>query len=69
MHKGLIRSKAYDLVQGCAMKSWKEKLDFKEILSKDKAVSKYLTLKDLERIFDLDYYLRNVHKIFKRLGL
>ena len=70
MHKGLRRQKAYDLVQRCAMQSWKENSDFKEELLKEgSGVSEYLTRKDLEGIFDLEYYLRNVNKIFKRLGL
>jgi len=69
MRKGLTRQKAYDLVQRNAMQAWKEDLDFKEMLFKDQQVAKYLTKKDLKRIFDLDYYLRNVNKIFRRLGL
>ena len=70
MDKGLRRQKAYDLVQRCAMQSWKENSDFKEELLKEgSGVSEYLTRKDLEGIFDLEYYLRNVNKIFKRLGL
>jgi len=69
MHKGLIRQKAYDLIQRCAMKTWRQNLDFKEVLLQDKEVSRYFTKKDLERIFDLDYYLRNVNKIFKKVGL
>jgi adenylosuccinate lyase len=69
MNKGLARPKAYDLVQRCAMKTWKEGSDFKENLLRDKKVVKYLTQKDLERIFDLDYYLRNVDKIFRKVGL
>jgi adenylosuccinate lyase len=69
MRKGLTRQKAYDLVQRNAMQAWKEDLDFKGILVKDQQMMKYLTQKDLKRIFDLDYYLRNVNKIFRRLGL
>ena len=69
MQRGLRRTRAYDLVQRCAMKAWKENIDFQEILLKDKEVSKYLARKDLERIFDLDYYLRNVSKIFRKVGL
>ena len=69
MHKGLIRQKAYDLIQRCAMKTWRQNLDFKEVLLQDKEISRYFTKKDLERIFDLDYYLRNVNKIFKKVGL
>jgi adenylosuccinate lyase len=69
MHKGLARQKAYDLVQRCAMKSWQQGLDFKETLLKDKEASRYLQKRDLEKIFDLDYYLRYVDRIFKRVGL
>ncbi|MGD0336979.1 MAG: adenylosuccinate lyase [Candidatus Omnitrophota bacterium] len=69
MEKGLPRSKAYDLVQRSAMKSWKEKSEFKDNLLQDKDVSRYLSRKELNKIFDLDYYLRNVGKIFKRVGL
>jgi adenylosuccinate lyase len=69
MDKGLERMKAYDLVQRCAMKSWKDGSDFKANLSEDKDVSRYLNRRELDKIFDLDYYLRNVKKIFDRVGL
>lgn len=69
MNKGLERMKAYDLVQRCAMKSWKENLDFKGLLLEDKEVYLYLNKNELDKIFNLDYYLRNVDKIFKKVGL
>ncbi|MFH1442251.1 MAG: adenylosuccinate lyase [Candidatus Omnitrophota bacterium] len=69
MNKGLERMKAYDLVQRCAMKSWKENLDFKVLLLEDAQVSGYLNKNELDKIFSLDYYLRNVDKIFKKVGL
>ena len=69
MKKGLTRTKAYDLVQKNAMRCWKETLDFKEILNQDKNISRYLTKDELEDCFDLNYYLRNVDKIFKRFNL
>ncbi len=69
MHKGLARTKAYDLVQQAAMKSWKQNRDFKEVLLKDAQVSRHLSRKELDNIFDLDYYLRHVNKIIKRVGL
>ncbi|MCM8796716.1 MAG: adenylosuccinate lyase [Candidatus Omnitrophica bacterium] len=69
MEKGLRRQKAYDIVQRIAMKSWQEKSDFKDNLIRDKDISRYLSKKELDDIFDLDYYLRNVHKIFCRLSL
>ncbi len=69
MNKGLPRIKAYDLVQRLAMLSWKEKLDFKKLLLEDDEASRYLSAAELEEIFSLDYYLRNVGKIFKKVGL
>ena len=69
MDKGLMRLKAYDLVQRCAMKAWGEGSDFKENLLRDKEVSRYLDKKELDKIFNLDYYLRNVDKIFRKVGL
>lgn len=69
MNKGLARQKAYDLVQRCAMKTWQDGSDFKENLLDDKQVKQHLKQKDLDKIFDLDYYLRNVDKIFHKVGL
>ena len=69
MDKGLKRSTAYDLVQALAMKSWEEKLNFKDLVSRDKGLANYLSAKEIESCFELDYYLRNVDKIFKRMGL
>jgi len=69
MDKGLTRQKAYDLVQRLAMKTWKEGSDFKDNLLEDAEVTKYLKAKDLDKIFDLDYYLRHVSKIFRKVGL
>jgi adenylosuccinate lyase len=69
MNKGLPRPKAYDLVQRLAMKTWREGSDFKNNLRSDKKVSQYLSSKELDKIFELGYYLRNVNKIFRRVGL
>ncbi|MFA5150696.1 MAG: adenylosuccinate lyase [Candidatus Omnitrophota bacterium] len=69
MEKGLARPKAYDLVQRSAMHTWKEEIDFKDALLLDAQVLKVLSEKELDKIFDLNYYLRNVNKVFKRVGL
>ncbi|MDD5596004.1 MAG: adenylosuccinate lyase [Candidatus Omnitrophica bacterium] len=69
MDKGLKRPVAYDLVQRNAMKTWKEGTDFKHNLLQDPQVSRYLDQKSLDNIFTLDYYLRNVNKIYRRVGL
>lgn len=69
MDKGLKRSTAYDLVQALAMKSWKEKLNFNDLVSRDNGIANYLNAKEIESCFELDYYLRNIDKIFKKIGL
>jgi adenylosuccinate lyase len=69
MDKGLPRAKAYDAVQRCAMRSWKDGSDFKENLAADALASRHLGGRELDKLFELDYYLRNVKKIFRRVGL
>ena len=65
--KGLRREEAYDLVQRNAMKSWRSGAQFKKLLLKDKETRKYLTAKEIEHIFDLEYYLKNIDYIFTRV--
>ena len=69
MQRGLKRTRAYDLVQRCAMKSWQHKQDFKEALLDDKEILEFLNVRDLDRIFNLNYYLRHINKIFRKVGL
>ena len=69
MNKGLERNKAYDLVQKAAMQTWKGSGNFKENLLALPEAAKYLSAKELDKIFDLDFYLRNVNKIFAKVGL
>ena len=56
-------------MQRCAMKTWKESSPFKDNLLEDNEVKKYFSKKELDVIFNLDYYLRNVDKIFRKVGL
>lgn len=65
--KGLNRDFAYDIVQRNAMKSWQTGSQFRKILFRDTDVKRYLTAKEVEDIFDLKYYLKNVDYIFRRV--
>jgi len=67
--KGLAREEAYRMVQRNAMKAWRERASFLELLSADPEVSKHLSLTELEGIFDYNYYIRHVDAVFERLGL
>lgn len=58
---------AYRIVQDNAMKAWKENGNFKELIQKDRRVTKCLSKHRIEECFDLNYYLRNVDHIFRRV--
>jgi len=65
--KGMTREDAYSLVQKNAMASWKTKKDFKKLLLKDAKVRKYLDPGEIERIFDLEQYMKNIDFIYRRV--
>jgi len=65
--KTSTKEEAYQIVQDNAMKAWKEELNFKELIKNDRRIKKYLKEKEIEECFCLDYYLRNVDYIFKRV--
>ena len=67
--EGLKREDAYKIVQKNAMKVWEEKCDFKDLLLKDKLITKYLSKKDLDKLFNLDKIMININKIYKRIKL
>lgn len=67
--KGLTREKAYQIVQTAAMKARTSGKHLKELILIDKEARKHLSDKEIEKAFDIKYYLRNVDSIFKRLGL
>jgi adenylosuccinate lyase len=66
--KGMTREEAYKIVQELAMKVWQDKdLYFKDLLLKDERILKFLSKEEIEKIFDISYYLRYVDKIFERV--
>ncbi len=67
--KGLSRQKAYELVQHNAMKAWKQRTSFLELLKADPEVKAQLSGSELESLFDYSYFIRYVDKVFQRLGL
>jgi adenylosuccinate lyase len=65
--KGLTREEAYLIVQKKAMESWSKGVGFKELLLADSDVARYLSASEIEGLFELDYYFRNIDYIFKRV--
>ncbi len=64
---GLKRETAYEMVQRNALKVWDSGRDFKSLLLEDEEIGKHLTKEDLEEIFNVDYHLKHVEDIFKRV--
>jgi adenylosuccinate lyase len=61
------RENAYKIVQDSAMKSWENNKNFKNIIIKNKKISKILNKKEIEDIFDIQYHLKNIDEIFERV--
>ena len=64
---GMTREDAYRLVQGHAMRAWKEGLNFREEILADKEIAAKVPRKQVEFAFDLQRQLKNVDKIFARV--
>ncbi len=66
---GLSRERSYEIVQNCAMKSWDDGSDFRQLLREEPDVRSHINEVDLESIFDYKDYMRYVDNSFDRLGL
>ena len=64
---GVSREDAYRLVQGHAMRAWKEGLDFQQLVLADREITGRVPRKQIEHAFDLSRQLKNVDKIFARV--
>jgi len=65
--KGVARETAYEWIQRNAMKVWDENKNFRELLAGDADVSARLSAAEIDGVFNLDTYLRNIDKIFARV--
>jgi adenylosuccinate lyase len=61
------REKAYRIVQDNAMKAHSGKARFMDLVKDDPRITAVLSEEEIDDCFSLDYYLRNVSKIFKRV--
>ena len=69
MSKGLSRMKAYDCVQDISLKVINKNSTFKQEVSKDVGIKKYLTKQEVDKVFNPYTHLTNIDKIYKRVGL
>jgi len=64
---GMMREDAYRLVQGHAMRAWKEDLVFRDEVARDAEISALLSAEHLAKTFDMTRQLGNVDAIFSRV--
>jgi adenylosuccinate lyase len=69
IEKKMKREDAYRIVQNIAMKCWKEKISFYELVKNDKEAIKFLTVKELDKIFGSDVLKKKLDFILNRVGI
>ena len=66
---GATREAAYQMVQRNAMRAWETGEEFRTLLLADAEVGAVLSPAEIESCFELEYHLRHVDAIFRRVGL
>ena len=67
--EGLSREEAYDRVQPLAMTAWEEERPFQKVVAEADDITAVLSDDEIEDAFDPTYHVRNVDRIFRRVGL
>ncbi len=65
--KGVSREDAYVWAQRNAMEVWDAGGDFKDLILRDEDIRAKLNAGEIEKVFDVKYYLRNVERVFERV--
>jgi adenylosuccinate lyase len=65
--KGISREEAYEWVQRNAMRSFAERLDFKQLLLADGDIARVLSPAEIDRAFDLGEQFKHVDHVFDRV--
>ena len=65
---GMSRNDAYDLVQNLSMRTFESKENFKQICTNNEKIKSKINNKDLDEIFDYNYYLRFTKEQFNSIG-
>lgn len=69
INKGMLREKAYSLVQKNSMQSWNDGEDFRDLVENDPEIMQHISKEELDQVFDLSIYTDQVDYIFRRCGL
>ncbi|MEM7617350.1 MAG: adenylosuccinate lyase [Pseudomonadota bacterium] len=63
----ISREQAYSYVQRNAMKVWNDGADFLSELQNDSDINKIISQEELAKLFDLEFYNKNIDKIFSKI--
>ena len=66
-NRGFSREKAYRIVQKNAQNAQIQNVSFYESLKKDKMLNKKISDKELKKMFDINYHIKKIDIIYKRV--
>ncbi len=67
--KGITREQAYKIVQSCAMEARNSGRQMKDVAKESKDLLAYIDKDSIEKLFDLNYFTRNLDAVYKRFGI
>jgi adenylosuccinate lyase len=65
IERGMSRRAAYDIIQSLSFRALREKNGLADIAKKDARIKARLSAAEIDRIFDLRWFLRNIRRIVK----
>lgn len=69
MEHGALREQAYEIVQRNAAAAHRDKTDFAYYLLQDPEFMSYISIDELDSLFDYEYYMKNLDYIYRRVGI
>lgn len=69
IEKGFSREEAYKMVQDMAMRVWAREGSLKELTLKSPQVMEKVTAAELDSLFDINRYYKNIDAIYRKAGL
>jgi len=66
INKNFSREDVYDFIQKATLKALQENRNFKNVLIED-GIDQFISVKELDSIFKLDTFLKNIDKIYKKV--
>lgn len=63
--KGLLRQKAYEIVQKLALNAFENNSNFEDVVKSDDQIKSVLSEEEIKSVFDMKHHLRNIDYIFE----